>query len=101
MPYKFDLLNMLQDWWGFVAFALGGFAAFVVGKERQRYKVDQVGKDVEKLSQRVTKQSAEIEALKQQGNTEAVALAGIASTQQYIVKTLDEIKANLKEKADK
>lgn len=92
MPETF--VDLVKDWWGFVAFIIGGLLAYSAGKERQRYKVDQIGTEVERQGKR-------IEALERQGNTEAVQLAEIAMSQTHILNSLNEIKQALRGKADK
>lgn len=94
MPYKTDVAALLIDWWQFGFFILGGVIAFFVGKERQRYRLDQIGQEVEDQGKR-------IRALETQGNAEAVQLAQIVTSQGYIVQALDEIKASLRGKVDK
>lgn len=101
MPYKSDLATFIADWWQFGAFIGAAIVAFLAGKERQRFKVDQIGKDLERLSLKVDGQAQDIEGLKAQGNAEAVTLAQIVTSQGYIVRTLDEIKDALRGKADK
>ena len=94
MPYKAEIANIVTDWWQFAVFVGGAFIAFIVGKERQRFKVDQIGREVEAQGKRIA-------ALETQGNAEAVQLAQIVTSQTYIMKTLDEIKQSLKGKADR
>jgi pantothenate kinase type III len=94
MPYKAELHTIITDWWQFAVFVGGAFIAFVVGKERQRFKVDQIGREVEAQGER-------IKALEKQGTAEAVQLAQIVTSQGHILRTLDEIKQALGGKADK
>lgn len=88
------LVEIFRDWWGFGAFVLGGLLAFSAGKERQRYKVDKIGEEVERQGHR-------IEVLERQGNAEAVQLAEIATSQTHILNSLNEIKQAMRRKADK
>lgn len=101
MSYRMEIGTFLLDWWQFVVFLGGAAVAFIVGKERQRFRVDQVGKDFEILSAKVDMQSMEIEKLKAQGNSEAVTLAQIVTSQTYILASFEEIKETLRGKADK
>jgi hypothetical protein len=87
MPYKAELHTIIADWWQFAVFLGGAVVAFIVGKERQRFKVDQIGR--------------EVEAQEKQGAAEAVQLAQIVTSQSHILRTLDEIKQALGTKADK
>ena len=89
-----SLVEIIQGWWGFGAFVVGGLIAYSAGRERQRYKIDQIGVEVER-------QGVRIEALERQGNTEAVQLAEIATSQTHILSSLNEIKEVLRRKADK
>jgi hypothetical protein len=94
MPYKAELHTIIADWWQFAVFLGGAVVAFIVGKERQRFKVDQIGREVEAQGER-------IKALEKQGAAEAVQLAQIVTSQSHILRTLDEIKQALGTKADK
>jgi phage-related minor tail protein len=95
MPYRdAGFWGFIADWWGFLAFLGAGAVAFLAGKERQRYRVDQIGKDVEILAKRV-------KALEVQGNAEAVTLGEIKVMLSQIVQALGEVRADLKGKADK
>lgn len=94
MSEKTDIAKFIADWWHFGAFIGSAAIAFLIGKERQRFKVDQIGKEVEVQGKR-------IEKLETQGNAEAVQLAQIVTSQTHIIRTLEEIKTNLRGKADK
>ena len=94
MPYKIEAANIIADWWQFAIFVGSAVIAFFVGKERQRYKVDQIGQEVERQGRR-------IRTLEDQGNAEAVQLAQIVTSQGYIVQALNDIKETLRGKADK
>lgn len=86
--------KVVLDWWQFLVFLIGGVIAFMAGKERQRFKVEQIGIEVDNQSKR-------IKALEEQGNVEAVQLAQIVTTQSHILEALAEIKESLQGKADK
>lgn len=105
MPEKADIANFVADWWQFGAFIFGAMVAFLVGKERQRYKVDQIGRDVEALSQKVDRQGAEIESMRRDENANALhsteVLTKLITSQGHIIQSLEEIKEALKGKADK
>lgn len=94
MPYKADLPTLIADLWQFAVFLGSAVIAFIIGRERQRFKVDQIGRDVEAQGER-------IKALEKQGTAEAVQLAQIITSQGHILCTLDEIKQALGGKADK
>jgi hypothetical protein len=94
MPYKAELGAFVADWWQFGAFLVGGLIAYVAGRERQRFRVDQIGQEVRDQGERIA-------ALEKQGTAEAVQLAQIVTTQQHILTALDDIKRALQGKADK
>lgn len=95
MPYRDSLVaSLIADWWQFVAFAVGGLVAYVAGRERTRFRVDQIGREVRAQGERIA-------ALERQGNSEAVQLAQIATTQGHILKELGEIKVAMRGKADR
>lgn len=95
MPYRdAGFWGFISDWWGFLAFLGAGAVAFLAGKERQRYRVDQIGKDVEAITKRV-------KALEVQGGDVAVTLGEIKVMLAQIVQALGEVKADLRGKADK
>lgn len=46
-------MDWVREWWGVLSFIGMGVASFVVGQERSRWKVHQVGDLIEKLTDRV------------------------------------------------
>lgn len=89
-----EISDIVADWWQFAAFVTGTAVAFLIGRERQRFKVDQIGRDVDAQGKRIA-------ALEAQGNAEAVQLAEIVVTQGHILTALEDIKETLRGKADK
>ena len=95
MPYRdADLWGIIGDWWAFGAFIGTALIGFFIGRERQRWRVDQIGQEVQNQGHRIT-------ILETQGNSDAVQLAKIISTQTHILEGLHEIKASLQQKVDK
>lgn len=84
----------LREWWPFGVFLIGGWVSFLIGKERQRWRVDQIGIEV-------SKQGARIDKLEAQGQAEAVTLGEIKVTQELILAALSNLRDDLKGKADK
>lgn len=105
MPFKTEITNLVQDWWQFAFFVGGAFVAFIVGKERQRYKVEDIGRDVSGLKKEVQDLREELTLIHKQEGAEAVSSARsiteLATDIRYLRKTVDEMRAELKEKADK
>lgn len=95
MPLKeSDLAQILLDWWQFLAFVGAGIFGLWWGKERQRWKVDQLGTKVEALDKRLA-------AVEKQGHAEAITLAEISTTLLGIKEDLRDIRSDLKRKADR
>lgn len=86
--------EILRDWWQFLGFALGGLVALVTLRERTRWRLDQLGHEVERLQ-------AEVAELRRQERVDTKALAEISATQTAIQTTLTAIWADLRGKADK
>lgn len=105
MPFKTEITSLVQDWWQFAFFIGGAFIAFIVGKERQRYKVEDIGRDVVGLKDELQEVRKELASMHQQDGAEAVSSARsiteLATDIRYLRKTVDEMRAELKEKADK
>lgn len=102
MPLKESgLVEFLLDWWQFFAFVAGGVLAIITMKERNRYRVSDLAKKVDHLDADLREMKADLREMKSQGNTEAVALAEIATMQRVIVADLTWIKKQLDGKADK
>jgi len=105
MPYKMEVGAFLAEWWGFGAFLLGVLVAYVTGKERQQYKVEQLGKDLAALKSDVAKVRKELSDIHQHDGQEAVssarAITELATDIKYLRKTMDEMRAELRGKADK
>lgn len=105
MPYKADIANFISDWWQFAFFIGGAFIAFIVGKERQRYKVDEIGRVVDRLEAGLKDVRKELSSMHQHEGAEAISSARsiteLATDIRYLRKAIDEMRAELKEKADK
>lgn len=80
----------LRDWWQFILAIFGIWGSYRVGTERQRWRVDEIGKAVEGLNARVA-------ALEGQGREEAVSLARMLNTQQHIVEALAGLREEMRE----
>lgn len=89
-----SLVNAVREWWDVGAFIVAGVLAFIVGKERQRWRVNQIGEEVEKQGKRISH-------LEAQGHTSAVTLAEIRTNQNLILTMLRELREDLKGKVDK
>lgn len=87
MPENF-IIAALRDWWQLLLAAFGLWGSYRVGTERQRWRVDEIGKAMEALNARVA-------ALESQGKDEAVAVAAMMTTQRHIVETLGLIRGDL------
>lgn len=105
MPYKAEIINLVSDWWQFAAFLGLGIVSFIVGRERQRYKVDEVGRDVCRLQKVVQEMQKDMSAMHTQDNIDAVSAAtsitALSQDIKYLRESMDEIKNELRRKADK
>ena len=105
MPGKVEIGAFLADWWQFGVFLLGIYGAWIMGKERQQYKVEQLGKDLCALKKDVSSIRREISDMHSQEGTEAVASAKamteLATDIKYLRKTVDDLREELRGKADK
>ncbi|MDZ7824683.1 MAG: hypothetical protein U5K75_12075 [Ahrensia sp.] len=91
---KTTLGEFILDYWHFGAWLLAGIIGIAVGKERTRFKVDQVGAELKAQGER-------IKTLEAQGVKFEVHLAKISVSVDNIVKSVDEVKQTLRSKADK
>lgn len=105
MPYKTDLANFIADWWQFGAFIAVSVIAFLGGRERQRYKVDEIGRDVCALKADLKEVRKELANMHEQDGAEAVsaakAITELATDVRYLRRMMDELRAELRGKADK
>lgn len=105
MPYKTELVTLVADWWQFGVFIGGSIIAFMVGKERQRYKVDQVGRDVCGLKVEMKEFRKELSAMKSIDGAEAVqaakSITELATDIKYLRHSMDDLRSELRRKADK
>lgn len=92
MPESF--ISAAKDWWPFFVFVAGGVVSFFLGRERQRWRVDTIGTELDAQSKRIAR-------LEVRGEEEAVALAEIKTTQTLILTQLTELRAEMRGKADK
>lgn len=95
------MLDILERWWPFGAFLITGLGGWIMGVERNRWKINDLGASVALMS-------ARIKVLEDQGHVEGVALAKIGVTLEHqngalsdIKDGLRDIQSDLKRKADK
>jgi hypothetical protein len=84
----------VRDWWTIGVFMAGLVVSYIAGRERQRYRIDD-------LYGKVKAQDARLKVLEDQGQAEAITLAEIRVQQVNILAALSEIKDALARKADK
>lgn len=100
-----QVATFIRDWWGFAAFIVGGLLAYSAGKERQRYKVDQIGRDVDRQGVELKELRNEVEKMRTQENKNhlhaAETVTKLIVSQGHIIERLDEIRTALAGKVDK
>ena len=106
MPYKDGgLFAFIADWWQFGAYLIGGIALYITGRERQRYRVDEVGRDVSTLKRDLAEMKSEFSKGGRDHAAEIVtttrALAEISTGQAHILRELGQLREELRGKADK
>ena len=85
-----DFWQVLRDWWGFAAFVLTGIISYIAGRERQRFRIDDLGRKVEAQEKR-------LKTLEEQGRAEAISLAELRSSQAAILQALSEIRQDIRD----
>lgn len=88
------LVAFVRDWWTVGVFLAGLVVSYIAGRERQRYRIDD-------LYGKVQSQDARLKHLEDQGQAEAITLAEIRVQQANILAALREIKETMARKADK
>ncbi len=78
MPER-AVMDWVREWWGVLSFVGVGFASFVAGQERSRWRVHQVGDLVAVLSDRV-------QHLEKLATDQALMLREIETTLKFIAK---------------
>lgn len=105
MSDQSTILETVSDWWRFAFVVVGAILAFVLGRERQRYKVDQIGKEVCFLKEEMKEIRKELSSMHTQEGADAVeatrSITELSVDIKYLRKTIDEIRLELKQKADK
>jgi len=76
----------VQDWWAFLAFAIGSAGAFWLGTKRREWQLQQAVKDIEVLENRMR----DLEVAQR---SEAVTIGELAATMKSIATTQDRILA--------
>src|SRR6056297_941788 len=102
MPYKMEVGALIADWWGFVVFLVGVGVAYITGKERRHYKVEQLQKDLLALKKDMASVRKELSDMHAQDGSEAVAAAKaiteLATDIKYLRKGMDDLHAELRRK---
>ena len=85
---------VIRDWWAFGVFVGGGVIAFLLGKERQRFRIDE-------LARRMKELDADVQSIKRQTAAEAISLAEIRVELRANTQALTDLRNDLKGKADR
>jgi hypothetical protein len=88
------MADIFRDWWAFVAFMLTGAIGWVLGLERNRWRIDDVGRAVGHLEERV-------KTLEAQGMASERSQATSNEKLDHIREDLREIKKDLRGKEDR
>lgn len=99
------LTTFLAEWWSVLVFMFSAVIAFIIGRERQRWKVDQLGEQIQKLNEDHEKNLVKIvnrvERLEKERVADAQVLSGIAATQGQILERLEWIQRDLGQKKNR
>ena len=100
-----SIWRIINDWWQFGAYIVAGVVLYVTGRERQRYRVDEVGRDVAALKLDVSEIKTELSKEGRDHASEIIettrALAEISTGQAHILRELGQLREELRGKADK
>lgn len=88
------MLEVLKEWWGFFAFVGTGLFGWMIGVERNRWKINDLGDSMHRLEDRVEK-------LESQGSDERETLGTIKAHIEIILKTLVRLENRIDDKRDK
>jgi hypothetical protein len=88
------MLDAVRDWWAFAAFAATGLFGWLLGVERNRWKINDLGNTMIRLEDRV-------KTLESQGSDEKATLAKIEATMGAMLQTLHRLESRIDGKADK
>jgi uncharacterized coiled-coil protein SlyX len=86
--------EFLKDWWAFFAFVGTGIVGWMMGVERNRWKINDLGNAMVRLEDRV-------KVLETQGSDEKATLAEIKANLASVLATLNRLESRIDGKADK
>jgi hypothetical protein len=87
-------MDFFRDWWAFFAFVATGVFGWLLGVERNRWKINDLGHAMKRLEDRV-------KVLETQGSDEKVILAKIEATLVSVLATLGRLENRIDGKADR
>lgn len=97
--------QVLQEWWHVLVFMASGVVAFILGKERNRWKIDQLGKELNKAFVELDKLETKVDGLKDAAAVNATTMSNAVTALQTqmtnIYSLLTEVRDELRKKADK
>lgn len=88
------MMETFKEWWPFGAFVLTGVFGWMIGVERNRWKISDLTESVNRLELRV-------ETLEKQGSDEKASLATINANITAIMRTLERLESRIDDKRDK
>lgn len=100
-----NIVAYVERFWPFGAFLATAAVSFIVGRERQRWKVDDLGEQLASYSARsdarFDKLSTRLEAMESANVAEATSIATVVAKQDMILLALERMERQLDRKADK
>lgn len=100
-----NIPSLIERFWPFGAFLASSAIAFVIGRERQRWKVDDLGEQLASYSDRsdarFDKLESRLKAMESANVIEATSIATGVAKQDMILMALERMERQIDNKADK
>lgn len=86
--------DFILKWWGFIVFVVSGLVGWIIGVERNRWKINDLTKEM-------MEQKQEIKEIKSSIKDDAVSFAKLFIMVERVELKLDNIERRLDQKVDK
>ena len=97
--------QVVSDWWQFAAFLAAAVVAYVTGRERQRWRVHELGEKIDRQdaehNKRMERLFSRVAQLERDTAQDGRTLSSIDATQKQILSALDQMRAQLDQKQDR
>lgn len=86
--------NLILDWWGFAVFVATGIFGWLLGVERNRWKIENLKEEVDEIKK-------DIKLIEKSNREEQISIARVVVLMESIEEKIVKVEKSLSDKVDK